>query len=83
MDFTRATSQQTNLQGEFRSLERARRQHFEGNLSMVMLYRSSTLTVTASWRDGDLLIYGQDLGPGMPTGDEYEYWLTVPATSCT
>ena len=45
---------------------------------MVMLYRSSTFTVTASWRDGDLLIYGQDLGPGTPTGDEYEYWLTVP-----
>jgi len=37
---------------------------------MVMLYRTSTFTVTASWRDGDLLIYSQDLGPGTPTGDQ-------------
>ena len=35
-----------------------------------MLHQSSTLTVTASWRDGDLLIYGQDLGPRTPTGDK-------------
>lgn len=40
-------------------------------LGIVMLYRSSTLSVTATWRDGDLLIYGQDLGPGTPTGDEW------------
>ena len=43
----------------------------EKELRMVLLYRSSTLSVTASWRDGDRLIYGQDLGPGTPTGDEW------------
>ena len=50
----------------------------EKELGTATLHQSPTLIVTASWQDGDLLIYGQDLGPGTPTDDEYEYWLTVP-----
>jgi len=45
---------------------------------MVTMYDGSSLQVRASWVDGDLQIYGQDLGPRTPNGDEYEYWLVVP-----
>ena len=45
---------------------------------MATIYADARLVVTADWTDGELVIYGQDLGPATPGGKEYEYWLTVP-----
>lgn len=45
---------------------------------MATIYADARLVVTADWTDGELVIYGQDLGPARPGGEEYEYWLTIP-----
>ena len=46
---------------------------------MPAMYDRNKLRVVATLSDGDLLISGHDLN-GFLDQDEYEYWITVPAS---
>jgi len=46
---------------------------------MPTMFDRNTLHVDATLSDGDLVISGHDLN-GPPGQDEYEYFITVPAS---
>ena len=53
--------------------------HSEEKAAMPTTLDRNRLHVSATLSDGDLLISGHDL-KGFLDHDEYEYWITVPAS---
>gem|GEM_PF-1778431 len=51
----------------------------EDEVAMPTMFDRNTLHVDATLSDGDLVISGHDLN-GPPGQDEYEYFITVPAS---